>query len=187
MAILRQGDQLNVGRAHFSTEVKRRAPWVLFSVAAGIVMVLVGDAYEEQLSERIELIFFVPMIVFMSDVIGTETLALVVRGLATDHMRVRRIFGKELAVGLALGVASGVPMGLFSFYWFGDFALSVTVAVAMVINGGVAVLVGVIVPASFGSLGRDPAVGTDEISTAVSDNLSMLIYLMIATLMLAMS
>jgi magnesium transporter len=184
MPIQQHQKVLNVGRAHFSTEVKRRTPWILLSVVAGIAMVLVGETYEKQLSDRIELVFFVPMIVYMSDIIGTETLALVVRGLATDRMEVRRMFGKELAVGLTLGLASGVPMGLFSLYWFRDFLLAWTVAFAMVINGAVAVLVGAIVPALFSRLGRDPAIGTDEISTALSDNLSILIYLGVATTML---
>ncbi len=179
-----QRKQLNVGRAEYRTEVKRRTPWLLFSVAAGIVMVLLGEAYEKELYERIQIVFFIPMIVYMSDIIGTETLALVVRGLATDHVRLRSIFGKELAVGLTLGLASGIPMGLFSLYWFSDLSLSVAVASAMIINGAVAVLVGVIVPAIFAKLGRDAAVGTDEIATAISDNLSILIYLAVATVML---
>ena len=178
------GKELNVGRAHFGTEVKRRGPWLLVSVVAGIVMVFVGQAYEQQFAGRIELVFFVPMIVYMSDVIGTETMALMVRGLAEGQLSVRRIFLKEIAVGLCLGITSGVPMGLFSYYWFEEPDLAVTVALAMIANGAVAVLVGMLVPVAFAKLGRDPALGTDEIATAVSDNLSILIYLAEAMLIL---
>jgi len=178
------GKELNVGRAHFGYEARRRSPWVLLSVFAGIIMVWIGQAYEEQLAGRIELVFFVPMIVYMSDVIGTETMALVVRALAVDEMNVKRISLKEMAVGLCLGLVGGVPVGLFALYWFGDWDLAVTVAIAMIASGAVAVLVGMLIPVAFARLGRDPAVGTDEIATALSDNLSILIYLAVATLIL---
>lgn len=180
----KHGMELNVGRAHFGYEVKRRSPWILLSVVAGIMMIWIGHAYEAEMARRIELVFFVPMIVYMSDIIGTETMALVVRGLATDRKHMKHIFSKEMAVGLCLGLASGVPMGLFSLYWFEELDLAITVALAMTANGVVAVLVGMLVPVAFAKLGRDPAIGTDEIATAISDNLSMLIYLAVATLIL---
>jgi magnesium transporter len=176
--------QLNVGRAHFGTEISRRAPWILLAVAAGILMVWIGRAFEEQLTDRIELVFFVPMIVYMSDSIGTETLALVVRSLAIDHMHVRRIFLKELLVGLCLGATGGIPMGLIAFAWFGEWQLALTVAAAMIANGAVAVLLGILIPVGFSKLGRDPAIGTEEIGTALSDIVSILIYLAVATLFL---
>lgn len=178
------GPQLNVGRAHFGTEVRRRCPWILLAVAAGIVMVWIGQSFERQLAGRIQLVFFVPMIVYMSDAIGTETLALVVRSLATDHMHVRRIFMKELLVGLSLGATGGIPMGLIAYAWFGEWQLALTVAVAMLANGAVAVLLGMLIPVGFARMGRDPAIGTEEIGTALSDIVSILIYLAVATLIL---
>jgi magnesium transporter len=75
-------------------------------------------------------------------------------------------------------------MGLFCFLWFGDFDLSVTLVITMTVNGLVAVLTGVLAPIVFAKLKRDPALGTDEITTALSDNVSMLIYLIVATLFL---
>jgi Mg/Co/Ni transporter MgtE len=54
----------------------------------------------------------------------------------------------------------------------------------MTVNGLVAVLTGMLAPIVFAKLKRDPALGTDEITTALSDNVSMLIYLIVATLFL---
>jgi magnesium transporter len=184
MARQRRDGQLNVGKAHFGTEVRRRSPWILLAVAAGILMVFIGQSFEAQLAGRIELVFFVPMIVYMSDIIGTETLALVVRSLATDHLQIRRIFLKELLVGLSLGATGGIPMGLIAYAWFGEWQLGVTVAVAMIANGAIAVLLGILIPVGFAKFGQDPAIGTEEIGTALSDIVSILIYLAIATLIL---
>jgi magnesium transporter len=175
---------LNVSRAHLRTEVRRRSPWILLAVVAGILMVLIGQGFEEQLAARIELVFFVPMIVYMSDAIGTETLTLVVRALATNHLRVRRIFLKELLVGLSLGATGGIPMGLVAYGWFGEWQLGLTVAIAMIANGAVAVILGVLIPVCFAKIGRDPAIGTEEIGTALSDIVSILIYLAVAALIL---
>lgn len=175
---------LDVTRAHFGYEIKRRVPWILLSVAAGIVMIWIGQIYEGMLSQKIHLVFFIPVIVYMSDSIGTETLALFVRELALKRFSLKHIFLKEIFVGLFLGFASGIPMGLFSYLWFGDFALSATVASAMIINGIIAVLVGMLIPVAFSKFGKDPALGTDEVTTALSDNLSILVYLVVATFIL---
>jgi magnesium transporter len=176
--------ELNVATAHFSNEIKRRVPWILFSVVAGIMMIWIGQTYENVLAQKIQLVFFIPMIIYMSDSIGTETLALFVRELALRRLSLKHIFLKEILVGLFLGIASGIPMGLFSYLWFKDLALSITVAAAMIINGIIAVFIGMVLPISFAKFGRDPAVGTDEMTTALSDNLSMLVYFIVATFIL---
>ncbi len=75
-------------------------------------------------------------------------------------------------------------MGLFSYLWFKDVSLSLIVAIAMTVNGIIAVVIGMLLPIIFAKLGKDPALGTDEITTALSDNLSMVIYLVVATFIL---
>lgn len=175
---------LEISRATAWAEIRRRVPWNLFAVAAGLVMVKVGHYFEEALAKKIEVVFFIPMIVYMSDCIGTETLALFVRELAMRKVSLRRLFWRETCVGVALGLATGLPMALVSYLWLQDARLSAALAVAMTLNGLVAVLTGMIAPVLFRKLHRDPAIGTDEITTAFSDNISMFIYLVIATLVL---
>jgi len=175
---------LNIEKSSFKDEVKRRVPWILLSVLAGIVMIQIGQSYEDAFSQKIELVFFIPMIVYMSDSIGTETLALFVRELALKRVKLHQFFFKEVFVGLTLGLVSGGAMGIFSFLWLKDFNLSIAVTLAMTINGLIAVLVGMLTPIVFAKFKRDPALGTDEITTALSDNLSMLIYLVISAVIL---
>jgi magnesium transporter len=177
-------ETLNVSRTTTRYEIRRRVPWMFLALFAGIVMVLVGQRFEEALAQRLELAFFVPMIVYMSDCIGTETLALFVRELATRGVRLHGLFWREVVVGLSLGLVTGVPMGLFAYVWRGDLSLSIALVTAMTANGVLAVLTGMVTPIVFAKFGKDPALGTDEITTALSDNLSMLIYLAVATLVL---
>jgi magnesium transporter len=176
--------KLNISKTTAREEIKRRAPWMFLGLLAGIAMVLIGQNFEEALSRQLKLAFFIPMIVYMSDNIGTETLALFVRELALRRVSLHKIFWREVFTGLSLGLITGIPMGLFSYVWLGDFDLSVTLVITMTVNGVVAVLTGMLTPIAFAKLKKDPALGTDEITTAVSDNVSMLIYLIVATLFL---
>lgn len=175
---------LDISKTHLGDEIKRRTPWILLSLLAGIAMVVISKHFEEALAKRIELVFFIPMIVYISDSIGTETLALFVRGLALRKLSLKKLLWREVRVGLFLGLITGVPMGIFSYFWFKDVNLSSAVTITMTINGVVAVLVGMFAPIIFSKLKKDPALGTDEITTALSDNISMFIYLVIATLIL---
>jgi Mg/Co/Ni transporter MgtE len=109
-------------------------------------------------------------------------LALFVRELALRKVTLHRLFLREAAVGVALGVATGVPIALFSYAWLHDVRLAITLFAAMTANGRVAVLTGMLIPIAFASLKKDPALGTDEITTVLSDNISLLIYLAVATL-----
>jgi magnesium transporter len=179
-----RGKILRLSRTTAPYEIKRRSPWIFVGLVAGIAMVATSRNFEEALAGRIELTFFLPMIVYMSDIIGTETLTLFVRELALRKVTLHRLFWREICVGLALGLAAGIPMTLVCFLWLNDLGLALTVGIAMAANGLVAVLTGMIVPVVFAKFKRDPAVGTDEIMTAISDNISILIYLATATLIL---
>lgn len=176
--------QLHVTQGNVKTEIQRRIPWVLVSVLAGIIMIGVGERFEATLAQKTHLIFFIPMIVYMSDSIGTETLALFVRELALKKLSFHHLFFRELLVGLSLGLTSGLLMSAFSYWWFTDLSLALTVGLTMIINGIVAVLIGTIMPITFAQFGKDPALGTEEITTAISDIISMLVYLLVATLFL---
>ena len=140
--------------------------------------------FEETFSQRIELALFLPVIVYMSDSIGTETLALFVREMSQRKVELHRFFLREARVGLALGLLSAVPMG--------------ALRVSLVWRG----------PSGDNTRDRDdrerrrrgldrharavdlrearkrPALGTDQITTALSDNMNMLTYLVVATLIL---
>lgn len=179
--VQKKEDDLDVVKSHFGNEVRRRLPWIFVSILAGIIMIWVGQSFESTLFRKTELIFFIPMIVYMSDSIGTETLALFIRELALKRFSMKHLIIKESLVGLFLGFASGASMGLFSYIWFEDTSIAAIVAIAMTINGILAVLIGMTFPMIFHKFNLDPALGTDELTTAVSDNLSMLIYFVVST------
>lgn len=74
-------------------------------------------------------------------------------------------------------------MALFSYVWFDDVRLAATVLVAMIANGLVAVLTGILIPIVFSKLQKDPGAGNHEL-TAISDSVSLLICLVVASAIL---
>jgi magnesium transporter len=87
--------ELDISHATAHDEIRRRVPWMFLALVAGVAMVLVGKHFEEALSRRLELALFVPMIVYMSDSIGTETLALFVRELALREVILHKLFLRQ--------------------------------------------------------------------------------------------
>ncbi|MCX7616018.1 MAG: magnesium transporter [Patescibacteria group bacterium] len=175
---------LEITKTKALQEIKRRTPWIFLSVLAGIAMIWISQSYEQMFLKKMELVFFIPMIVYISDSIGTETLALFIRELALKRVSLKKLALKEILVGLSLGIMSGVPMGLFSYFRFHDLKLSTAVSMAMIINGVIAVFLGIAIPFIFFKLKKDPALGTDEITTIISDNLSLLVYLITSTIII---
>lgn len=178
---------LNIATAHFGSELKRRIPWMFVGLLAGISMVGIGRNFQDTLAQNIEFVLFLPMIVYMSDNIGTETLALFVRELAFRRVHLGKLLWREAGIGCSLGLLTGIPMGIFSYTWLRDTRLSLAIAIAMTVNGVMAVLIGMITPVVFATMKRDPALGTEGIATALSDNASMLVYLLVAMVALSIA
>ena len=125
----------------------------------------------------------VPGVVYMADAIGTQTEALVIRGLSVG-VSVRRVLRLETLTGLALGVllaAVSVPAVVAVF---GSVDLALVVAISLFAACAVSTVVAMALPGLMSRLGRDPAYGSGPLATVVQDLLSLLIYFAVATAIL---
>jgi magnesium transporter len=163
--------------------LRHRTPWlVLGLLGAGAAAWLVGG-FEETLSQDVRLAFFVPGVVYMADAIGTQTEALIIRGLSVG-VSIRRVLWLEILTGLALGVllaAVSVPAVVMVF---GSVDLALVVAISLFAACAVATVVAMGLPSLLSRLGRDPAYGSGPLATVVQDLLSLLIYFVVATALL---
>jgi magnesium transporter len=156
--------------------LRHRLPWLLVGLAGAMLATLLVGAFEQQLEAKVVLAFFVPGVVYMADAVGTQTEALLIRGLAAG-VRVRDVAVRELVTGLALGIIVG---GAFlPFAWLAWAAASV--ALALVASCSIATAVAMALPWLFQRLGRDPAFGSGPLATVVQDLLSIAIYFAIAS------
>lgn len=162
--------------------LRHRLPWLLLGLAGSMLATLIMSRFEGALAIDPAIAFFVPGLVYLADAIGTQTEAVAVRGLSLSHARMRTIIGGEARTGVLIGLVMG---GLtFPAVWlvFGSVHLAVAVAVALVVAGGIATTVGLLLPWLLGRLGSDPAYGSGPMSTIIQDLLTLLTYFVVVSL-----
>lgn len=166
-----------------------RLPWLFASCLGGIVAFFIIGHFEETLDRYAYLAAFIPVIMGMGGNIGTQSSTIVVRGLATGLLDSRDtwgVIGKELAVGLILGVTYAILIGLVAQFRFSLWALAVSVGLALICSMSVAALVGSLVPMLFVRINIDPAVATGPFVTTAIDIISVFCYFKIATVLLGL-
>ena len=118
---------------------------------------------------------------------GNQTVALIVRGLATGMFgagNVRYLALKEIGIAAINGTMWGSVMGLITFLLYRDTGLAAVMGVATLLNLVVAAMVGTGVPLLLNRLGRDPAYGSSVLLTFTTDSMGFLIFLGLATVFL---
>lgn len=161
--------------------IKERLPWLILGLLGGFLATLLVSRFENILAKNISLAFFLPVIVYMSDAIGSQTETIYVRNLAKFKDTFLKYLFKEILVGIIYGVIFGLLIGLFAKIWLGSDQVALTVGLAMFINAAIAPVVALIVPEILFKERIDPALGGGPFTTAIQDMISLLIYLTVAT------
>lgn len=160
-----------------------RLPWLLVGLLGSILATFVISRFERILEAHIFVAFFVPGIVYLADAIGTQTEAIVVRGLSFNHnASLHKLITGEMWTGLLIGFALAVLSFPLVLAAFGNPRLAFAVAFTVIAAGGVATSVGLLFPWLLYSIGKDPALGSGPVATIVQDVLSLLIYFVIIQL-----
>jgi len=162
----------------------RRLPWLILLLFIGLVSGSIISQFEETLSKVVALAFFMPMIAGMTGNTGTQSLAVVVRGLITrevDKKVVTRLIIRELRVGLIIGVTCGILIAIIAYVWQGDPILGLVVGSSLIITLIFGTLAGTIIPLILHRLNIDPAIASGPLITTLNDILSLLVYFGIAT------
>jgi magnesium transporter len=161
-----------------------RLPWLLAGLLGAMLATYVVAAFEDVLTARVTIAFFVPAIVYLADAIGTQTEAIAVRGLSLSHAPMRRLVWGELRTGLTIGIVLGGIAWAAIWFVFADSRLATAVALALVVAGTAASTIGLLLPWLLAALGRDPAFGSGPLATIIQDVLSLAIYFAIASVLL---
>ncbi|MDD7940593.1 magnesium transporter [Actinomycetospora lutea] len=157
-----------------------RLPWLLVGLVGAFVAAGIVGAFEHQLEEQVLIAFFLPGVVYLADAVGTQTEALVIRGLAAG-VPTGRIAFREAVTGPLLGVLfAAVTFPVVLLLW-GDPRVAAAVAVALFAASSIATVVALALPSLLHRLGRDPAFGSGPLATVVQDLLSIVIYFLAAT------
>jgi len=166
------------------TIIRERLPWLISGLVIGTGASFFVSRFEAVLTEKISLAFFIPVIVYMSDAVGTQTETIFVRDLTDHRANFGKYLKKEFSIGLVLGLILGISVGVIAFLWLRDADLALTVGLAMGLNVSLAPLVATIVPEFIFKSHNDPALGAGPFTTVIQDSISLLIYFVVASIIL---
>ncbi|SHF33651.1 magnesium transporter [Desulforamulus putei] len=165
----------------------RRLPWLVGLLFGGLIAGNVIKGFSGTLEQVTALAFFITAMAGGPGNAATQSLALVVRGLATGEVNQRRLLKtifKEAQVGAIVGIVSGAVLALVAVLWQGNTSLGLVVGLALAINITISTMLGSFFPVIIQRLGADPAVASGPFISTLMDVTSMFVYFSLATWLL---
>lgn len=167
--------------------VKNRWAWLAINLVTAFIASRVIGLFEDSIEKLVALAALMPIVAGVGGNSGNQTITMIVRAIALGQVSTDstvKLIGKEIGVGLVNGLVWGGIVGLFTYIIYQNIPLGLVMAFAMVLNLLLAALVGVLIPLTRKKLGRDPAIGSSVMITAVTDSGGFFIFLGLATLFL---
>lgn len=167
---------------------KSRSVWLITNLFATLAASWVVGGFEDIIAQIAVLAVLMPIVASMGGTTGNQTLAVVVRALATKELNSRnmwRMVGKEFVVGLMNGLLFAAMIGFITWYRFPEYhTLSLVIALAMLCNLAIASLAGILIPLILNKFKADPAISSGVFLIALTDSGGFFIFLGLAKLLL---
>ncbi|MFD1929620.1 magnesium transporter [Sporosarcina siberiensis] len=166
----------------------RRLPWLILLLFIGLVSGSIIAKFEATLEAVVALAFFMPMIAGMTGNTGTQSLAVVVRGLVTEDLNTKqaiKLIFRELIVGIIIGITCAIIISVIAYVWQGSLVLGLVVGSSLLITLIIGTIAGTVIPLILHKFKVDPAVASGPLITTINDILSLLIYFGIATMFIS--
>ena len=168
---------------------RRRGVWLTVNLMTAIAASIVISRFEATISQVVALAILMPIVASMGGIAGTQTLTVIVRGIALGRVtfaNARRTLVKEVSVALVSGVIFALVIGTIASFWFPELGIRLgwIIAASMMINLFAAGLAGAMIPLTLQRLNIDPALASGTILTTVTDVVGFFSFLGLATLFL---
>lgn len=170
------------------SSARKRLPWLIILLFLGLITANLISHFESALSQKAILAVFIPLIAGMAGNTGTQSLAVIVRGIATGEIAEENkwlLLLREAGTGLITGVTCGILVTILVFAWQDDFFLAILVGNSILVSLMVATLAGSLVPLVMNKLKIDPAVASGPFITTINDLISIVIYFGMATIFMS--
>ncbi|MEY3658178.1 MAG: magnesium transporter [Pseudomonadota bacterium] len=165
--------------------VRTRLTWLVVNLGTAIIAASVVGMFQGEIAKFALLAVLMPIVSGMGGNAGTQTLAVVVRAIATNELtssNTMRMIGRELRIALANGLALGLLIGTAVGLVFDNPTLGMVIGAAMIINNLVAGLSGILVPVTLDRLNVDPAVSSAVFVTMMTDVMGFFSFLGLAAI-----
>ena len=166
---------------------RNRWAWLAINLVTAFIASRVIGLFEGSIEKLVALAALMPIVAGIGGNSGNQTITMIVRAIAlgqVSHEHARPLIRKEFLVSLANGLVWGGVMGLVAMLLYKDVSLGLVMVLAMTLNLLLAAMMGVLIPMTMLKFGRDPAIGSSVMITAVTDSGGFFIFLGLATLFL---
>lgn len=169
------------------TSSRRRAVWLGVNLATAFVAASVVGLFQATIDQVVALAVLMPIVASMGGIAGSQTLTLIVRGLALGQVQssnARWLMFRELAVGALNGLVWALVVAAATVLWFKSWILGGIIALALIINLVVAALSGVLIPLVLRRMSIDPALAGSVVLTTITDVVGFMVFLGLGALLL---
>ncbi len=170
-----------------SKSLRMRLPWMLFNLFTVTFVALTVSFFQNTIEKFVAITILMPVIAGMGGNAGTQSLTVVVRGLALGEIEFKqglKLLFKQFRVGLIAGIVIGIVVGTISYFFFNNPYLGFIGFGALLMNMTLACLIGSIVPLTLRKLHLDPALGSSIFVTMITDIGGYLFLFGLATLLM---
>jgi magnesium transporter len=165
----------------------RRWIWLGVNLVTALLAAMVLYAFEPTLDQLVATAVLFPIVMSMGGIAGTQTLTLMVRGMATGQVSAGNtpaLLRKELLVGLLNGIVFSIVIAAIAVFWYGDIPLGLVMAAAILLNLFAGALAGALVPVVLKRMSIDPALAGGVVLTTVTDVIGIVAFIGLATFLL---
>lgn len=166
---------------------RRRIPWLMLLLFIGVLTSKLVGYFEDTISKLTALAFFMPMVAGMTGNTGTQSLALVIRGISSGELtrdKYSRFILQQASVGLIIGAVCSLLIVGVLYGMENDLRLGIVVGISLLLTLLIGTIAGTVIPLLLHWLKVDPAVASGSLITTLSDVFSLVVYFGIATLCL---
>ena len=166
----------------------RRAIWLGINLVTAFIAASVINLFQGTIKEFVFLAVLMPIVASMGGIAGTQTLTLMVRGIALGQVVKNNqawLINRELVIGLMNGILWAVVVAIAASIWFQQWKIGLIIAAAMVINLVTSALAGAVLPLLMARAKIDPALAGGVVLTTITDVVGFVSFLGLATLLYA--
>lgn len=166
---------------------QNRWTWLALNLCTAFFASRVIGEFEGTIEKFVALATLMPIVAGIAGNSANQTTTIIIRSLALGQITLgnaRRLMFKELAISGLNGLVWGGIAGLFAYFLYHSVALGIVMTSAMLLNLTVGAIVGMAIPLVLQKIGRDPAIGSSVMITAITDSGGFFIFLGLATLFL---
>ncbi|MGD8347325.1 MAG: magnesium transporter [Lysobacterales bacterium] len=173
--------------APIAQSARRRWIWLGVNLVTAILAAMVLYAFEPTLDQIVATAVLFPIVMSMGGIAGTQTLTLMIRGMATGQVsgsNAPALLRRELAVGLLNGLLFSIVVAAIAIVWYKDIPLGIVMAAAILLNLVAGALAGALIPGILKKMSIDPALAGGVVLTTVTDVIGIVAFIGLATYVL---